>query len=670
MHHNFYLRLICVCFIIIVNNWNLRSGGLVALARTNATSSGIMTGNKSRFYGPNALCYYQDKILDDAPIGYWRLGETSGTTAYNLGSIGYPADGTYHPVVNLGENNLISVDDTDKSVRFDGASGYVHIPTHPQINDGTLYLAKTIELWFKANGPTLSGRQVLYEQGGISNGLNIYLEGDQLKVGMWRGSGGLGTGGWVAITVNPGVSYHVAMIYDGDTKMVTGYLNGISFGSANTDWSYLARHVGEIGIGAVRDETRWSNMEATGSAETGYYFNGTIDEVALYNTVLSQAQIQAHAQGCSQSCQYRSTVALNNPIAYWRLGEPSGTEAINMGSLGTTVEGTYQSTPLSYGVTLGVGSLVPGDLNTATSFDGANGFVSIPNSSYINYDGENHYRKTIELWFKANPIATESRHVLYEQGGIHKGLNIYLYKDLLDGYHLTVGAWDDGDGMWDAGEGGWVSTTISPNTSYYVAMTYDGSTKRVTGYLNAVSFGYADTNLSFITPHIGDIAIGRASNETRWSDSLGTLVSESGYNFNGVIDEVALYNDILSQLDITKRIGGCAPTAVSLSNFEVTSSIGEVRLSWETSMEIDAIGFNLFRSTNLDGERIRLNSHLIPSAAPGEIIGAAYAYEDKDVLAGQKFYYWLEFIDTGGSTVFGPQLAKASYGLFMPTILH
>ena len=82
------------------------------------------------------------------------------------------------------------------------------------------------------------------------------------------------------------------------------------------------------------------------------------------------------------------------------------------------------------------------------------------------------------------------------------------------------------------------------------------------------------------------------------------------------------------------------------------------------------IGFNLFRSTNPDGKRVRLNADLIPSKAPGGIIGASYEYLDKDVQAGQKYYYWLEFIDTQGKTVYGPRQVKATHGLFMPAIFH
>ncbi len=251
-------------------------------------------------------CGYQEQVLADNPIAYWRLGELSGTTAENIGSLGIVVDGTYLGGVALGLDGLIG--SSDKAAGFNDVSAYVSIPNDPAINTGGPYTEKTFELWF--NATELDGRHVLYEQGGIHKGLNIFLDGDLLNVGAWD----LETGGWVSTTVTAGVTYYVAMTYDGSTRMVTGYLNGVSFGSADTGHSEITNHKGAIGIGLANDETRWNNLETTPEGYSTGYYNGVIDEVALYNTILPEARIQVHAQGCASAVCYTLTTS-SNPAA-------------------------------------------------------------------------------------------------------------------------------------------------------------------------------------------------------------------------------------------------------------------------------------------------------------------------------------------------------------------
>lgn len=65
---------------------------------------------------------YSEAVLDDNPIGYWRLGETSGSTA--IDSSGNGLHGTYHGGVGLGEPGA-SQTNADFAVSFDGSNAYV-----------------------------------------------------------------------------------------------------------------------------------------------------------------------------------------------------------------------------------------------------------------------------------------------------------------------------------------------------------------------------------------------------------------------------------------------------------------------------------------------------------------------------------------------------------------
>ncbi len=589
---------------------------------------------------PDDGCAYPENVYGDVPLAWWRMGEASGITVVNSGGLGSVVDGTYLNSPTLGATGLVT-GDTDTAASLDGIDDYVTIPIHNEINNYGPFSAKTIELWF--NATNLTGRRVLYEQGGDVNGLNIYLDGNQLYAGAWTSS----TGVWVNTTVSLNTTYHVVLVFNGAAGTISGYLNGTSFGSTSSGFSSILTHVGGIGTGGLNDNTRYH--DGVRLALTGDNFAGTIDELALYNRALSSSRVLLHSQGCvSQVTPYQSKVGTDLPVAYWRLGEASGATAVDIGRLGVAVDGAYQS-----GTTLGTGSLIPNDTDTAASFDGTDDLVSIPNHTEVNTGGP-YTAKTVELWFRANALS--GRQVLYEQGGIHRGLNIYL-----DGNVLTAGAWN-------SDIGGWVTTAVSAGTNYYVVLTFNGSTQTVTGYLGGASFGSASTGFSSIDGHVGLIGIGVADDETRWSNTEATSAGSTEAYFNGVIDDVALYNKVLPEARIQIHAQGSSPTAVTLAGFNATPLFGEVQLAWETVLELDAIGFNLYRSLSVDGEQVRLNPEIIPSQVLGDIGGASYAYTDTDVQPGIVYYYWLEFIDTGGNTIYGPQQIMTLQGIFLPII--
>jgi len=110
------------------------------------------------------------------------------------------------------------------------------------------------------------------------------------------------------------------------------------------------------------------------------------------------------------------------------------------------------------------------------------------------------------------------------------------------------------------------------------------------------------------------------------------------------------------------------PTAVELLSFTAVSAKKSINLNWETASEIDTLGFNLYRTTKLDGEKVKINPELIHSNVyPGALIGASYSYIDTGadlnqgkLLPNRTYYYWLETLDIfGSSEFFGPIVGTA-----------
>jgi hypothetical protein len=98
---------------------------------------------------------------------------------------------------------------------------------------------------------------------------------------------------------------------------------------------------------------------------------------------------------------------------------------------------------------------------------------------------------------------------------------------------------------------------------------------------------------------------------------------------------------------------------VELVSFTATQQGTAVRLAWETTSELDNVGFNLYRAESSDGQWLQLNQALILSQAPGSPEGASYQFVDASVRPGVVYYYWLEDVERNGLiTRHGPVTAR------------
>ncbi len=117
-------------------------------------------------------------------------------------------------------------------------------------------------------------------------------------------------------------------------------------------------------------------------------------------------------------------------------------------------------------------------------------------------------------------------------------------------------------------------------------------------------------------------------------------------------------------------------TPVVLKDFSATGTEEGVLLSWETTIETNNLGFNLYRSDSIYGVRVLLNQELIMSkVGPGDPFGAIYEYLDQTAISGLAYYYWLEDIPLDGSylptSVTGPitGISQAPvWKVFMPVL--
>ncbi len=153
---------------------------------------------------------YDDTVLADTPVAYWRLNETAGTIAANRLAPSTP-DGTISTTsvnaIGYGASGLLA-NSPDTGLAFTGTQS-ITIPDSTLINTYTgNATAKTIELWFSASN--VQTRQVIYEQGNTTSGLNIYIDAGQLYFGTWNASI---FGPLVRTNITSNTKYHVVGVF-------------------------------------------------------------------------------------------------------------------------------------------------------------------------------------------------------------------------------------------------------------------------------------------------------------------------------------------------------------------------------------------------------------------------------------------------------------------------
>lgn len=216
---------------------------------------------------------YESEVLADSPTGYWRLGESSGTTAAD--SSGNSNDGTYVGSPTLGATGATS--DGNTAVEFDGTN-------HVTVDDvASMFESSTwaIAVWVKltstdtahvfgagrnstdahsfavvtVNGPNTSAWRLAFSDGGA------------VQTVAYSGSAVFRDGDW----------HQLAVVKDGTA--VTLYEDGVEVasGTVTGDPTGLDRAT----IGAFRH-----------GGETKLPFTGTLDEGSVGPTALSADRIR------------------------------------------------------------------------------------------------------------------------------------------------------------------------------------------------------------------------------------------------------------------------------------------------------------------------------------------------------------------------------------------
>ncbi|MGG1551416.1 Ig-like domain-containing protein [Paenibacillus ferrarius] len=494
------------------------------------------------------------------------------------------------------------------ALSFNGTSDLIQLnlgsdPAGSYLKDA--FTEHSASLWFKANDT--QKLQVLYERGGNASGMAIQLNANKLEAAVASAD----VRGTLSVDFTDTSSWHHVMVTF-NNGVFTMYLDAKVAATKTVPFTKVNTALNEAAIGA-----KFAVYAFGGDSQTGAWFNGMIDNVRLYNKAVTPS-IEATGVSLSKprlttsvgeavylDASFQPSIATNRNVTWTSSDESvvtvavydSGRAAVEGKKAGsaivtvTTEDGNYTAasvvTVLPARISMpfegmeawykldapfsnngkqvaedssgnghhsvsAIGAWLPegGVDGGAFSFNGLTGIIQL-NTSTIPFLRNEFTAFTAAMWFK--PTDLNTRQVLFERGGNGAGLAIQLNGGKLE------------------------AAIVNNNPAIDRVILSTALTGADEWHHVAVSFGnksfklFLDGQLAKETTTTFD-KVAAAANE----GAIGARFAVDAFNgpstgayFNGVIDDVRLYNGAVEPI-----LGAVHPQSVSLDRASVTVGAG------------------------------------------------------------------------------------------------
>jgi hypothetical protein len=267
---------------------------------------------------------------------------------------------------------------------------------------------------------------------------------------------------------------------------------------------------------------------------------------------------------------YASIVFADSPLVYYRLGESSGTVAVNTMALSTD-DGTYVNNP-----TLGVTGIPGSDGDTAVTLNGSTQYVTLASQTFAPLTPT----YTIECWYKGTAVGTN-----VSSGSVGPKAFVAASSDS-GNKRFVLGIDADGKVRFYSGISynmtGPSINAVNDNEWHHIVVTKEVGSGTVEIYVDAVMEATEDwTNLGTGSP---SLTIGF---NPRTAGGLGYL--------SGTLDEVAYYGTTLSAAQITEHYE--AGTSAIIDGSGIGSAAFSGTALGVTSSDASALGVIQFAGT-------------------------------------------------------------------------
>lgn len=219
---------------------------------------------------------YSTLVKRIKPTAYWRLDDTGGTAADSSGN---GNTGTLNGGITQSVAGAL-LNDSDTAMTFNGSTGFIDAGAPADITTIFQKHDFSVEYWAR---PVSDSNFVFtcgtFNAASTDNFLHVGFGGsNQVKLGFF-GDDLVGN-----FQVPTGQYSHIVVSWSATSRLQSIYINGVHDASRTT-------------TGLLNVPTGSSAQIARASFATGngpFFFNGTVDELALYNFVLTTDQIQRH----------------------------------------------------------------------------------------------------------------------------------------------------------------------------------------------------------------------------------------------------------------------------------------------------------------------------------------------------------------------------------------
>jgi chitodextrinase len=517
-------------------------------------------------YNPIDIGNYFDGAIDEVQIFNYALSSADIAAAYATQSAN-PASGDLVAEFNFagdatdsspfGNDGIVNgaTPATDRfgfatnAYEFSGAEGIL-------VDNSAAYNSDfaTISFWVKVNELPASGEAYLLSNGGWQERWKISLpshgkpvftthsdgaccsdmdsgDGNELVVGEWR---------------------HVVMVHDGTKDII--YMNGVQ--------------VAEKDVAGALDPTVHPFGIGYNPIDNANFFNGSLDEIQLYNVALSDMEIADLYAAQNMEPDIPGNLVADYPFS------------------GNAEDATsYNNHAQVNGALLGDDRF--GLANKAYSFDGIGAGVVAAHSPQLNSDNT-----TISFWVNVEELPVSGEVYLLSHGGWQERWKISLPShgkpvftthsdgeccsdmDSGDGNELVVGEWR------------------------HVVMVHDGTKDRI--YMNGVQVAEKDVT--------------GALDATTQPFGMGYNPIDNANYFKGSLDEVQIYNEALSDTEImdlytlqsTPPMLADSEAPTSPLNLSAEVEFNNVYLSWLTATDnVGVTAYNVYQ----DGDKVLTTSN-------------------------------------------------------------
>ncbi len=447
--------------------------------------------------------------LSDGLVGYWKMDETNWGTPSCSGT----------PILDSSGNNFHADTCPTTTGPTGGITGkFGNGGDFDEVNDYVLTGGSS--KWNTLTNATISFWVKPDAVAGTAHILNNYASSTDQWGFRWTSTNfiqlydDIDNAGYTGCqaSLTPGTWYYITgtLSDNGDgTYKNQLYVNGVSQNCSHNSSASWSSYSGNLYIGA--------------STSSSGFFDGTIDDVRIYNRSFSPNEI---------SQLYNIAPS---PVGYWKMDEGIWNNDCSTSTVfdSSTNGFTGKACPSSTGPT----STSTGKFGAAGNFDGTNDYVDIGDSFYSD-------ALTVGAWVYLKSLSASQSNIVVKRNGsaVTAGTNEYELSINSTG-KLVWQSWDSGG----TGDVMTSTSTLSVNTWYYVAISYPGNgAGNANMYINGVldkqqAFAYA------IVDGTSRIQIGARSgnNNARY--------------FNGYIDDAKIYNYARTSGQIIEDMNGGHP---------------------------------------------------------------------------------------------------------------